>query len=61
MDKVRYSFGVTINIGNYENVKISIARETEVEDGETPAMALERLKEWVQEEADKEIADAKGK
>ena len=39
-DKVRYSFGLTLNIGNYESARVDVEYETEVEPDETKDEAL---------------------
>jgi len=53
-DRVSYSFGMKINIGNYQSVDFHLSYSTDVKDGETREDAMERATEFVQAKADKE-------
>ena len=44
---VRVAKGVTINMGDYESVRLDYAYETYVEDDENPVEAMERVEEFV--------------
>ena len=48
--KIFYKRGATLNVGEYESVKIEIAAEAELDDGESMAEAVEALRQQVSEE-----------
>jgi hypothetical protein len=48
--KVFYKRGVTLNVGDYESVKIELAAEAELEDTESMADVVEALRQQVSEE-----------
>lgn len=48
--KVSYRRGATLNVGNYESVKIEISADAELEEGDTPQSVLEALRREVTEE-----------
>lgn len=48
--KVSYRRGATLNVGEYESVKIEISADAELEEGDTPQSVLEALRQSVTEE-----------
>lgn len=48
--KVFYKRGATLNVGDYESVKIEVAAEAELEKDESMAEAFEALRQQVSEE-----------
>lgn len=53
-DRVSYSFGMKINIGNFQNVDFHLSYSTDCKEGETKEDAMERAGAFVESEADKE-------
>lgn len=47
-DKVNYSFGITMNMGDYESARVDVSYETEVKEDETPEEAYSRAVEFVE-------------
>ncbi len=48
--KVFYKRGATLNVGDYESVKIEVAAEAELDVGESLEEAVESLRQQVSEE-----------
>jgi len=55
--RIRYSLGKTINIGNFESIRIDYSEEVLVNEGIDMDEARYRLKEIVKEELQKEIEE----
>lgn len=53
-DKVKFEFAMTVNLGNYENAKIAVGLESDVEAEETWEQALERVRVFVKHACEKE-------
>lgn len=51
-DKVNYSYGMKINMGNYESADFHISLTTDVKEGETLKQAYERAVKFVEREAE---------
>ena len=47
-DRISYSEGVKVNIGDYESRDVHISISTDVKEGETPKKAIQRAKKEVQ-------------
>lgn len=58
-DRVTYSFGLTINTGNYESVRVDVTMASDVEGNETFDEAYERVKSVVQDKVEEEHDDIK--
>lgn len=64
-DRVNFSFGMKVNLGNYESADFHMSLSSDVRDDESPEQALERVKEFVENESEKkfdelrEIANAR--
>jgi hypothetical protein len=64
-DRVNYSYGMKVSLGNYESADFHMSLSSDVRDSETPEQALERVKEFVENESEKkfdelrEIANAR--
>lgn len=48
LDRISYSFGCKINMGNYESVDIHMSLSTDVSEGETLDKALKRAQKFVE-------------
>lgn len=59
MATVEYGLEVTINTGNFENVKPSIRITDEVAEGEKVSAAFNRVKGWVETLMEERIAEFK--
>jgi hypothetical protein len=60
VDRLSYSFGMKINLGNYESADFHISYSTDVREGEGQHEALARAIKFVEEEADKKYEQVKG-
>jgi hypothetical protein len=54
-DRLSYSFGVKMNIGNYQSVDFHISYSSDVKEGETPDKALTRIKKYVEAKVEQEV------
>ena len=54
---VRVELGYTKNLGNFENLKVSIAVEDFVRDGESVDSATERIYTFVEDKIVSKVAD----
>lgn len=59
-DRISYSFGMKVNLGNYESADFHISMSSTVKNGETPEEAMARLQKFVEDEADKKREQIKG-
>lgn len=48
LDRISYSFGCKINMGNYESVDVHMSLSTDVSEGETLDKALKRAQKFVE-------------
>jgi len=55
MDRVEYTLGATINMGDYNSAKIEVKYASDVRDKETPEKAFARTKALVEAEVESEI------
>lgn len=53
LDRVSYSFGMKLNVGNYESVDFHVSLASDVEDGESFQEAMDAVKKEVEEYAKK--------
>ena len=63
-DRISYSFGMKINMGNYESVDVHMSLSTDVAEGETQEKALKRAQKFVEskvEEKHEEFIRARDK
>ena len=51
-DRVNYSYGMKVNMGNYESADFHVSLSTDVKEGETPKQALARAIKFVEAEAE---------
>jgi len=58
-DRVSYSEGAKINVGNYESRDVHMSYTTDIKEGETTGEAMERAKEFIEEAINKEIDNIK--
>lgn len=56
---VSVNLGYTLNIGNFQSVRVDMGYTDFVRDAESPEQAMERVYLFVESEAEKKIADAK--
>ncbi len=60
MDQVSYSFGYKCTTRQYENATFNVSLKSDVRDNETPEEAFERVKEFVEERAHRELVSIRG-
>ena len=53
-DRVSYSFGLKLNIGNYQSLDFHMSYSTDVKDGENEDVAMDRARKFVQRKIDEE-------
>lgn len=51
-DRISYSFGMKVNMGNYESADMHFSYSTDVKSKESPEAALQRAIAFVEEEAE---------
>ncbi len=54
-DRISYSFGAKINIGNYQSIDFHISYSSEVKPDEKTDTAYSRVKKYVESKAEFEI------
>lgn len=59
MDRISYSFGMTIQTAPFEGVRIDINYETDVKTDETPKKALKRAQEFVESQVSLKVDEVK--
>jgi hypothetical protein len=55
---VRVELGFTKNLGNFQNMKVSIAVEDFVRDGETVDSATERVYKFIEDKIEQKMREA---
>ncbi len=55
MAKVRYSFGYTVNMGNYEFARFDIDYEADVKADQNPSQALAVAQRFVEKKAEEKL------
>lgn len=55
LDRVNYSFGHKVNLGNYESADFHISYSSDVKEDETPEEALERVRKFVEGQAEEKL------
>jgi hypothetical protein len=58
-DRVEIAYDFTVNLGNFENVKIHIGYASDVQHGETVEEAYDRVDAFVTEKVTKEVVEAR--
>jgi hypothetical protein len=58
-DRVEIAYDFTVNLGNFENVKVHVGYASDVKHGETPEQAYERVDAFVSEKVSKEVEEAR--
>lgn len=61
MGQISYTKGVTLNLGNFESIRIDIGLTDEPHVGETHAQAYNRIKDWVETRLLDDAAEEKKK
>ena len=56
---VELAYDFTVNLGNFENVRIHVGRGTVIKHGETEDEAYARLDKFVSEKVSKEVVEAR--
>ncbi|NBW99425.1 hypothetical protein EBR03_07620 [bacterium] len=56
-DRISYSAGMKVNIGNYESADFHVSMSSDVRAKETPEQALKRIAEFVDGELEKKIRE----
>lgn len=59
-EKVRVSLGQTVNIGNYESVRVDVTLELPC-DELTRDSAFEKVKKWVMDKLSREVEAVRGR
>lgn len=59
-DRVWFTAGLTINMGDYNSARVDAGMATTVRKGETPEQAYERIREFVVVEVETQINDIRG-
>lgn len=54
-DRVNYSFGHKVNLGNYESADFHISYSSDVKADETPEKALNRVRKFVEAKAEEKL------
>lgn len=54
-DRINYSFGMKVNLGNYESADFHISLSSDLKEGETEDEAYERVRKFVQDKAEEEF------
>ena len=54
--KIEYHQEVTINLGNFQNIKPFYSMSAEVEEGESPADAFRKVRSLVEKLVEEEVA-----
>lgn len=57
--KVNVGLGITLNLGNYQSLRIDISVEDHVREGETADTAFNRVYKFVEDKLSEKIEDAK--
>jgi len=53
-DRVSYSMGIKVNLGNYQSADVHISYSTDVKKGETPQQALNRSQKFVEDNVEEQ-------
>jgi len=56
-DRVSYTFGMKLNMGNFQSVDYHISHSSDVMANETPAKALKRVVKFVEGESERKLAE----
>jgi vacuolar-type H+-ATPase subunit D/Vma8 len=54
-DRLSYSFGVKVNIGNFQNVDLHISYSSDVKSDESLDNAFKRIKKYVEKRIEAEV------
>lgn len=54
-DRINYSFGMKVNMGNYESTDFHISFTTDVKEDETKEQAYQRAVKFVEKEAERKF------
>lgn len=54
-DRLSYTFGVKMNIGNYQSADFHVSYSSDVKSGETPDKAFSRIKKYVEQKVEEEV------
>lgn len=58
-NRISYSFGMKVNLGNYESADFHISLSSDVEPHESLKQAMGRIQAFVEEECDKKFTELK--
>ena len=58
-DRVEIAYDFTVNLGNFENVKVHVGYASDVKQGETTDEAYSRVDDFVSEKISKEVEEAR--
>ena len=54
-DRISYTFGMKLNMGNYESADFHISLSSDLKAGETHEKALKRVQTFVEDEAERKL------
>ena len=55
-DRLKFSYGLTLNVGNYESVRIDVGFERDLLEGQDRAEVLAKMREYVVKEVQTQAA-----
>lgn len=58
-DRVEIAYDFTVNLGNFENVKVHVGYASNVKQGETLDEAYSRVDDFISEKISKEVEEAR--
>lgn len=56
---VSVNLGMTVNLGDFESLRIDIGLEVEGKDGESPTQTYERAYKWVEDRLAEKVEEAR--
>lgn len=59
MESITVSFGITLNTGNFESLRVDYGATLHVEPGETPEQAFDRVAEIVGKKFTEQVKETK--
>ena len=57
---IKVQLACTINLGNFENVKIDVGFEDTIRKGETPDTAFDRIHKFAEDKLNEKIGEVRG-
>lgn len=54
-DRISYSWGMKLNLGNYQSADFHMSLSSDVKAGETPEKAMKRARDFIEKESEKKL------